>query len=266
MPERHDDLGLALQELGERLDMPPGDPVTAAIARIRTTPTSVPGSRVPWRPSRHTRHVLVAAAAVLLVGLAAVLVAPSSRHAVARWLGIGSVTVTYTGEVPTGVGRTYDLGTPVSLAQAAGLADAAGWRLAAPTTAGDPDRAFVGLPARAVNLVWAPSAERPEIADSGMGLLLTAMPGTTDAGGMSKQATGGTTVQLVRVGDHPAYWIEGEPHEVVMTDRNGDVVHDSSRLAANTLVWTDGAVTYRLESALDRDEAIDLASTLRPLA
>jgi hypothetical protein len=83
---------------------------------------------------------------------------------------------------------------------------------------------------------------------------------------MSKQATGGTTVQLVRVGDQAAYWIEGEPHEVVITDRNGDFVHDSSRLAGNTLIWTDGDVTYRLESALDRDEAIDLASTLRPLA
>jgi hypothetical protein len=52
----------------------------------------------------------------------------------------------------------------------------------------------------------------------------------------------------------------------VLTDRNGDFVHDSSRLAGNTLIWTDGDVTYRLESALDRDEAIDLASTLRPLA
>jgi hypothetical protein len=210
--------------------------------------------------------VLAAAAAALLVGLAATLVAPASRHAVARWLGIGSVTVTYTDEVPVGAGRTYDLGTPVSLAQAEARAAAAGWSLAAPTGAGDPARAFVGRPAGAVNLVWAPAAQRPEIADAGIGLLLTAMRGTTDAGGMSKQATVGTTVQLVRVGDDAAYWIEGEPHEVVMTDRNGDVVHDSARLAGNTLIWTDGDVTYRLESALDRGQAIDLASTLRPLA
>jgi hypothetical protein len=264
MPEPRDDLILALNELGERLDIPPSDPVGAAIARIRATRTPSGRDRVPWRPGPRARRVLVAAAAALLVGLAATLAAPASRQAVARWLGIGSVTVTYTGEVPAAAGRTYDLGTPVSLAQAAGHAGAAGWRLAAPSAAGDPARAFVGLPAGAVNLVWAPSDERPEIADSGIGLLLTAMPGTTDAGGMSKQATGGTTVQLVRVGDQAAYWIEGEPHEVVITDRNGDFVYDSSRLAGNTLIWTDGAVTYRLESALDRDEAIDLASTLRP--
>jgi hypothetical protein len=265
MPEPRDDLIRALNELGERLDISPSDPVAAAMARIRTTPTPSGRDRPAWRPGPRARRVLLAAAAALLVGLATTLLTPASRHAVARWLGIGSVTVTYTDEVPA-AGRTYHLGTPVSLTQAAGRADAAGWRLAAPTAAGDPARAFVGLPAGAVNLVWAPSAERPEIADSGIGLLLTAMPGTTDAGGMSKQATGGTTVQLVRVGDQAAYWMEGQPHEVVITDRNGDFVHDSSRLAGNTLIWTDGDVTYRLESALDRDEAIDLASTLRPLA
>jgi hypothetical protein len=267
MPEPRDDVILALDELGERLDVSPGDPVAAAVARIRATPTQSPRDRVQWaRPGPRARRVLLAAAAALLVGLAATLVAPASRHAVARWLGIGNVTVTYSAEVPTAVGRTYDLGTPVSPTQAAGLADAAGWRLSAPSAAGDPARAFVGLPAGAVNLVWAPSAAWPEIADSGIGLLVTAMPGTTDAGGMSKQARGGTTVQLVRVGDQAAYWIEGEPHEVVITDRDGDLVHDSSRLAGNTLIWTDGDITYRLESALDRDEAIDLASTLRPLA
>ena len=113
------------------------------------------------------------------------------------------------------------------------------------------------------SLVWAPSADLPEIRSSGIGLLLTAMPGTTDAGGMHKQATRGTTVELVQVGDDPAYWIAGASHEVVITDAEGEVVRDSARVSANTLVWTEGDVTYRLESALDRDEAVDLASMLR---
>ena len=221
----------------------------------------------PGDQTREQDDVLAAAAAVLLIGARrAVLVAPGSRHAVARWLGIGSVTVTYSGEVPAAAGRTYGLGTPVPLSQAVERADAAGWRLAAPSGAGDPSRAFVGRPAGGVNLTWAPSGELPEIRDSGIGLLLTAMPGTTDAGGMSKQARRGTTVQLVRVGDGPAYWIAGDPHEVVITDAEGDVVHDSARVASNTLVWTEGDITYRLESALDRDEVVELASTMRPLA
>jgi hypothetical protein len=270
MPEPHDSLALALRELGERLELPAtADPVAAAIGRIRSPDAFSSRDRALWRPIPRRKpvvRVVVAAAVALLVALAATLVAPGPRHAVARWLGIGSVTVTYTDAVPAAVGRTYDLGTPTSLARAIQRADAAGWRLAAPGAAGDPARAFAGRPAGAVNLTWAPSAELPEIGDSGIGLLLTAMPATTDAGGISKMATRGTTIQLVRVGDEAAYWIAGQPHEVVLTDADGDVVHDSSRLAGNTLIWTDGHVTYRLESALDRDEAVALASTLRPLA
>ncbi|MGH9290877.1 MAG: hypothetical protein ACRD0V_21705 [Acidimicrobiales bacterium] len=265
MPETHDDLVLALHELGERLNLSPRDPVAAAVDRIRTPQTFSARDRAPWRPIPRTKRVLVAAAAVLLVALAATLVAPSSRHAVARWLGIGSVSVTYTGEVPEAAGLTYGLGTPVPVAQAVEMADAAGWSLGAPSAAGEPARAFVGRPAGSATLAWAPSDELPEIEDSGIGLVLTAMPGTIDAGGMSKQAAHGTTVQLVRVGDSPAYWIAGEPHEVLITDAEGDVIHDSSRLAGNTLIWTEGDVTYRLESALDRDQAVDLGSTLRPI-
>lgn len=265
MPEPHDDLVLALHELGDQLDLPATvDPVASAVDRIR--PPRPTGLRQRRPPVPGARRLLGAAAAVVLVGLAVVLAAPGSRHAVARWLGIGSVTVTYTGEVPAAAGRTYALGTPVPLAEAVERAETTGWRLAAPSAAGEPARAFVGRPAGGVNLVWAPSDELPEIGDSGIGLLLTAMAGTTDAGGMSKQATRGTTVQLVRVGDNPAYWIAGELHEVVITDAAGDPVRDSSRLAGNTLLWTEGDVTYRLESALGRDEAVDLASTLRPLA
>jgi hypothetical protein len=265
MPEPHDDLVLALHELGERLDLPAtGDPVAAAVDRIRAQrPTD---QRERRRANPRGRRLLAAAAAVVLVGLGAVLAAPGSRDAVARWLGIGSVTITYTGEVPEAAGRTYALGTPVALTQAVSRADAAGWRLAAPVAAGEPARAFVGRPAGAVSLVWAPSGDLPEIRGSGIGLLLTAMPGTTDAGGMHKQATRGTTVELVQVGNDPAYWIAGASHEVAITDAEGEVVRDSVRLAANTLVWTEGDVTYRLESALDRDEAVDLASTLRRLA
>lgn len=271
MPESHDDLTLALGELGERLELSATvDPVTVAIDRIRSHGGGLdPFSRPKWSPERPIwarERVLWAAAVALLVALAATLVVPGPRHAVARWLGIGSVTVTYTDRVPAAVGRTYDLGTPTSLARAIQRADAAGWRLAAPSAAGGPARAFVGRPAGAVNLTWAPSAELPEIGDSGIGLLLTEIPAATDAGGVAKMATRGSTIQLVRVGDEAAYWIAGQPHEVVLTDAEGDILHDSSRLAGNTLIWTDGDVTYRLESALDRDEAVDLASTLRPLS
>jgi hypothetical protein len=274
MPERHDDLVLALRDLGERLGLPAADPVASAVDRIRTATTSTtsPASttfstrdRALQRAIPRTKappRWLVAAAIAAVVAIAGVLAAPGSRHAVADWLGIGSVRVTYTGELPDNTGNAYDLGSPVSVADAA---DRATWPLAAPSGIGDPDGAFVGRPARSVTLVWAASAELPEVGESGIGLLLGAIPGVTDAGAVTKQATAGTTVELVRVGDSPAYWIAGEPHRLVVTDPDGLTVTDATRLAGNTLLWTDGDVTYRLESSLDRDQVVDLASDMRPL-
>ena len=267
MPEPHDDLILALRDLGERLDLPAADPVTSAVDRIRTSSATArtalrSRARAPRQPIPRRRRLVATAAVAAAVAVAGVLAAPGSRDAIADWLGIGSVRVTYTGEIPDDTGHAYDLGSPVPLADAA---DRATWPLAVPSGIGDPDGAFVGRPARSVTLVWAASAELPEVDESGIGLLIGAIPGVTDAGAVTKQATGGTTVELVRVGDSPAYWIAGDPHRLVVTDPDGLIVTDATRLAGNTLLWTDGDVTYRLESSLDRDQAVDLASDMRPL-
>jgi hypothetical protein len=262
MADGYDDLVVALRDVGERVDLPsPADPVAGALDRIRST---LPADRVRPAPARRIPRVLALAAAVVIVAVAATLVAPGPRGAVARWLGIGQVTVTYVGEIPERAGREYDLGRPVDLDDAAAAADRDGWRLAAPAGVGAPHQAFAGRPAGSVTLAWAPSAELPEIGGSGLGLVLTAMPGTTDAGGMSKQVARGTSVELTRVGDHPAYWISGAPHEVVVTGPDGTVVRETSRLAGNALVWTEDGLTYRLESALARDEAVELGSNLVP--
>jgi hypothetical protein len=301
MPEPVDDLVVALHELGERLDLPARDStdlVEVAIERIRSAEAAAagPGTLAPGprglvgrlrrghsasglpagrrRPARGTlahpgagaggagRRLVVVAAAVLLVVLVALAV-PGPRHAVARWLGIGSVAVTYTGEVPGDAGATYDLGTPVPVARAVDEAD---WPVAAPADAGDPSAAFVGRPVGSITLVWAPSVDVPEVDDSGIGLVLSALPGTTDAGLVSKRVGPGTTVELVRVGDRAAYWIAGDPHELLVIDPDGRVVTDASRLAGNTLIWTDADITYRLESGLDRDAAVGMAESLRPLS
>jgi hypothetical protein len=292
MADRHGDAGelvVALRELADRLvpgdvdgstavdtvDQPAADPVAAAVDRIRADAARAGDrsprqrARLPHRSRRRHRspaRLLPAAAAFVVVATAATVGVPASRQAVARWLGIGDVTVTYGDDVPGTAGRTYDLGTPVPLDRAIAEAHRSGWALEAPATAGEPDRAYVGRPEGSVTLAWAPSADLPPIDDTGLGLVVTAIPGATDAGGMSKLATAGTTVQLVRVGDGPAYWIAGEAHEVAITDPDGHIVTHSSRLASNTLLWTEGDLTYRLESSLDRQDAVGLAEDLVTVA
>ena len=62
------------------------------------------------------------------------------------------------------------------------------------------------------------------------------------------------------------YWIADWPHSVVVDPPANKPGGMTARLAGNTLLWTVGDVTYRLESALDRDAAIALAETIPPPA
>ena len=106
----------------------------------------------------------------------------------------------------------------------------------------------------------------PEVASTGVGVLLTEMPGSTDRAAIEKHLGPDTTLETVMVGDTMAYWIAGGQHELQYLDRDGRVRPDTTRLAANTLLWEADGVTYRLETGLDLDAAIDLASQLRPLS
>jgi hypothetical protein len=71
-----------------------------------------------------------------------------------------------------------------------------------------------------------------------------------------------TRAEAVRVGGAVGYWISGAPHEVQVLGSSGEARPDVVRLAGNTLLWTDGATTYRLGSALDREAAVEVAERI----
>lgn len=54
-----------------------------------------------------------------------------------------------------------------------------------------------------------------------------------------------------------------EPHAVTYVGRDGRQRTETARLATPTLIWIDGAVTYRLEGLTDLDEARRVALSLR---
>jgi hypothetical protein len=198
----------------------------------------------------------------------AVLVAPGPRAAVARFLGIGGVRVVTTGEVPAGVGRAYDLGEPVPVEQALALAPAP----LVPDGLGPPAAAFAGRPEGGVTLVWAATDALPGLDGSGTGgatdgagsrrpgLIVTAFPATPEPV-MTKGVGPGSRVQATTVEGRPGYWIAGAPHEVRVGDEPG-APSDVVRLAGDTLLWTDGDTTYRLESALGREGAVAVAERI----
>lgn len=302
MADRHADLIAALRAAGHDLDLPDRDPTAVALTRIRTEGrTAAPSPADPGRagrsrragrrwlglapaagappglaaPPARARWVALAAAAAVV--LAVVLAVPGARQAVARLLGIGGVRVTVTGDPPGDLGRALDLGDPLPVDEAVAAAGGA-FDTPFPSPPGDPALAFAGRPDGAVSLVWPAGEGLPALEESEVGLILTVFPtdgavpsgdpgDPDDPGGplVEKQAGPGTRVTAVQVGPHHGYWLSGAPHEVRDGPAGGGgppAAGAGARLAGNTLIWADGATTYRLESGLERAPAIALAEAL----
>lgn len=243
MPDR---LELALSDLGEHLAFPDvPDVAHVVLARL--------GGRAP---RRSWRRIAIAVASVAV----GVLAFPGPRTALAEWIGIRTVRIVPTTEVPQNVGSTLQLGREVSLEEAGRVTV-----LAAPPELGTPARAYTGEPTTgSVTLVWAATDSLPAIGDTGVGLLLTRIPASVERAVLEKRVGPLATSDVVRVLDSQAYWIEGA-HELVYLDENGALVNDRTRTATNALLWTVDGVTYRMESNLSQPSAIALASTLAEL-
>jgi hypothetical protein len=169
----------------------------------------------------------------------------------ARLLGIGAIQIHTTGDVPPGADVTTlgDLGTPVPVGEAV-KRSAGAFRDTDLPGLGPADRAYVGDGDEAVTLVWDASDQLPELGTSGAGLVVTGLRGPGGEAVLHKETAQGTRVTAVSVAGHPAYWVSGAPHRV------GD------RVAGNVLIWADGPVTYRVESALTREVAIRVGGAL----
>jgi hypothetical protein len=252
-PPPIDDLEAALTDLGGHIDHPRGAELsTQVVARLAAVDHDPRRSR--WA------HVAIAAG-VLMVAL---LTLPAPRQALADWLGIGTVRVVRTDRVPDRTGSVLRLGHLVSLDEARRRMP---FTILGPSRLGAPSAVYAGEPsAESVTLLWGPGDGVPVVADTGVGVLLTEMAGTTGRELIEKQLAPDTTLESVAVGDSRAYWIAGGQHELQYVDPDDRTRPDTTRLAANTLLWEVDGVTFRLESRLGRDAAVQLAGDLEPLA
>ena len=98
--------------------------------------------------------------------------------------------------------------------------------------------------------------------DGGYSLLITQLLATTDEQAVTKLLTSGTSVESVTVEGEPGFWIQGDPHVVILFNQDGGLVEDSARLAANTLLYIAGDRTVRIEGGLSLDQALEVAATL----
>jgi len=248
-----DRLTTSLTDLADHLAFPAEHDLAPDVMRILATPAP-PAPRAPYR-----RRRVIAVAVGSVVALFAF---PGPREAVADWLGLSAVQIVRVDEVPADIGTTLRLGREVPV----GSIPSPSFTVVAPPSPGPPQRAYVDEPATgSVTLVWAATDDLPEIHDTGVGLLLTEIPGRVDEPLLEKRLDEHTTIERVPVGSAMGYWIAGGAHELLYLAPDGSVRPDTTRLAANTLIWTANGIVFRLETALDRAAAVDLANSLQPL-
>jgi hypothetical protein len=249
------DLERRLQALAADLDWPETVDVTDAVL------AGITERRAPAIPrwSLRLRPALTAAAAVLVLATAVLLVSPGARSAVASWLGLGGVAVERTTEPATPQTQDLNLGEPVSARDAQAAVDfpIRGVRLRH-------ERLFLdrSIPGGMVSLVYPPQRAAPETGTPFVGAILTQFEADPSDPFFTKEIMARQDVEFIEIPGGFAMWVSGPSHMLLRTD-DGEPLRHTARLSANALVWTapDG-LTYRLESALDRADAIALMETM----
>jgi hypothetical protein len=237
------ELELRLQELGRGLDFPDPPDLASAVALRIAAPVRTPF----WR-----RRALLVAVAAAVVAVGAVMAVPPARSAILDFFGIGSAEIRIVDELPEVESGPLNLGNGTTLAAA--RKQVPGLLEPRDDEVGAPDAVFMEgfRPGTPVTFVWG-DPDRPR-------LLLTQVRGSYHFEKLVHGNQGEIT--LVEVNGEDAAFIEGAPHVVFYeTERgSGDL---PGRLARNTLVWSRGPVTLRLEGDLTQEQAERIARTVR---
>jgi hypothetical protein len=242
MPDpRHDDLIQELRDLGPWLATAEPPEVRAAVRqRLTVRPR-------PYLP----RRWLAVATAVLVAILVAII--PPARTAVAdaatAVLRFAGIEINQGGDA----GSLPATPSPLPSARTTTLAEArrlAGFRIAVPTTLGEPDSVQVADPdpagaPRVVTLIY-----------RGGTVHLDQFDGEIDPYFAKKVQVAG--VRWTEINGQPAVWIPA-PHAVTYVDRTGVERTETARLAGSTLIWLSAEASYRLEGELTLDEAVKIA-------
>lgn len=250
MPEAPSVADRALRDLAAGIEIaPPSADLTAAVLR-RVAAAPVPqrsrvqvaiGGAHEWLRTR-LRWVVGLLLSLSLVGVG---VSPVGA-AVAEWFGFHGIVVTTDPDAPTGDPDVPRAEGGLTLPQAAALA---GFRPEVPEQLGEPDDIGVSADRRLVSMSWDTVAGAVRLDQFDAELAPFFWKATRE-------------VELVRVGDHEGLWFPG-PHEVVVLGESGEEESVPPRLAAQTLIWADGARTLRLEGEFTLAEAVSIAESVR---
>lgn len=269
------DLERRLRSLGGRDDLFPATPGVAvdvgAVIRSRQ-----PENALRRKPPRFGWRLVAIAALVVLTALVAAIAAPTSRTAIADFFGIDGIRIELGREdsidvpdAPTSIGGSLLLGERATLDEVPARVPFA---VLVPTDAiaGEPDELYLNQRSdvTVVGLLYEASDVLPEVGQTDVGMLLLEIEvGGSDITFVTKSlGRDGRLVDTLSINGQTGYWIENgvltvEPIDSLMLDDLGM----ESRRSGNVLIWSDGGITYRLESALPMEDAVRIAESLEPV-
>jgi len=243
MPDHHDDLIAELRALGPWLDVPePADQRTAVRARLAGP-----------RPGRRHAGRWIAAAVAAIVGTVAA-VAPARAAVIDAVGGLLRVAGIEVRTEPT-TGALPDRPSPLPSLRSAALEAArrvALFPIRVPAALGTPEEVLLADPdpagaPRVVTLTYRGGTVRFDQFDGAAAPIF--MKSAPDA-------------RWVGIGPDSGIWLPG-PHPVTYIGRDGVERTGTARLAAPTLIWVSGEVTYRLEGLPTVEQAQTVALSLR---
>lgn len=211
--------------------------------------------RVIERPKRPVFAFATIAAAIAAFAAMIALAVPGSRSAIAEFFGIEGSTIERAPTPQPGTTAT-PLPTAVSVPPAARQA-----------TLAEVEAAIGFMPA----LVDGREPERAYVVRYGgdsVGILRYAefdlWQSTLESSTVNKEISSDVVVEeFVLANGAPARWVTGSRYVLVVRDANGEEIDDSFRVVERSaLIWRTDRAFYRIETELEKDEAIAIAESL----
>jgi hypothetical protein len=286
-------LEFALVRAGRELDYP-ATPLIAT--RVRAELTRTPNAFPPARRFALSPRVFIAIAAAILLALILIFALPTTREAVAQFLGLRGLRIFYATptptELPTLTSRPTMIpsGTPHSTETPSATPRPTATPTVVPFTLCC-EMSFKEAQARAQFQLLMPPNETPskvyyqEVYHNGEQVVMVfgdeAKPRFTlyqaqqwiygklvDGGGVGKGVGPQTLIQETQVNGARALWFNGAPHLVMQLDEQGQPIYSTERMVdGNTLVWETGpeyeGIIYRLETKLTLADAVRFAEALK---
>jgi hypothetical protein len=260
-----DELERMLAALPERMRFPSTPDIASRLGAV------LPERRPAVLRRRMTWYAVAAAILALIVLTAAL---PGPRRAVADFFGLPGIRIEIFSrspddqqpETPKEIGSSLLFGDRATLDEAQDIAPFA-IMLPQLDPAREPDEVYMrddeGV--AGVSLLYVASDDLPQIGTTGVGLLLMEFRTSGDEPFIAKRAMGDDgTFGVITINGREAYWIQNGELIVDAPDLGGSGESVFSRRSGNVLIWTDGQTTFRLESMLSRDAAIEIAESLAP--